>query len=189
MSSVLLPVLTHAKIRSWPTRPNGGRARYLSIAECMTTRFAFDAHVQQCSYPAIPRRLSKKLSSTRPTPTLSQPRAYRSGSSSSISITPALTRPAAQRRSSRLPRRELHAELVLGREALAHRRAARDRIDEIAQLGHGDILPSSPVGRAAWWALFRSLPTAECLRQMREWPSADGSSTASDIVLSRHGHR
>ena len=40
------------------------------------------------------------------------------------------------------PGRELHAELVLGREAVAHRRAACDRIYEIAQLGHGDILPA-----------------------------------------------
>lgn len=53
----MIPVLPSQAIRGWPKHDDGGRARYMPLAEAFTTRFKTDAHFAAYSVPEIPRRL------------------------------------------------------------------------------------------------------------------------------------
>lgn len=53
-----IPVLRSNSIRSWPTHADGGQALYLPLSAALTQRWDTDAHLQACSLPSLPRRLS-----------------------------------------------------------------------------------------------------------------------------------
>jgi hypothetical protein len=58
---MIIPVLRHAQIRSWPTHDVGGRADYMTLADAMTREFAYDAHFATYSVPEIPGGSARKL--------------------------------------------------------------------------------------------------------------------------------
>lgn len=52
-----VPILPHAKCRSWPKHDQGARAVYLDIGAALTRRYTTDAHFTQYHCPTVERRL------------------------------------------------------------------------------------------------------------------------------------
>lgn len=64
----LIPVLGNSHYRAWPTRPEGGRARYLPLGEALTQKYKTDAHAAAYSLPSVERRLDSDAPTKHPIP-------------------------------------------------------------------------------------------------------------------------